>query len=386
MNYMVNDSVAEKNVGVPVTRRGLQELDDDNDQSLVTLDQPVRAASTAMSTLASTQVQDEVVEGDEIEFIDNAVEHLVEAIDKAVAVELSPSPDVSDRPECVNPTSSTLRVASPGAVAVGGPQNSSSGEFSITAPATRASTSTENQSTSRSTRPVSARLVPDTEEDYELLEEQLRQKEQQLRQQEQQFQRVLQREHVPIAEVIVNDEEAQQDTIPASTDESRFSNKVLSLLCGSKYKRIAAVALTILVVVGLVVGVVVGIKSGEDDRRTPPSSHNEECSRDLSKADQDDNGMLNQKEYFSFINLFTEGAYIYVDGFPNLPQPLRRNFFQWRDIDANQLHIGGSKEEEVDAEAVDMICTETERTISTLPAPTAPPTQLTSEASRSPTQ
>jgi hypothetical protein len=416
------ESAEEKNAGIRATRRGLQELED-SEPSLVALDQPIRVSFVA-STSASTQVQGEVVEKDEIEAIQLTGDHLIEdiewpveeAIEKPLEVQLCPSTQgdvsdlpervnptsstsveaiekavkvdfpptqvtsapqepgaLSDPPECANPTSSTPGVASPGAVAVGG-RNSSIGDYTITALVTRAS-ATENQSTSGSTRPVSARLVPDTQEDYELLEEQLRQKEQQLRHQEQQFQRVLEREHVPIAEVIANDEEAQREITATRADERNPStNKVISLFCGSSWKRIST-AIAILVVIGLVVGVVIGLKS--------PSSNDEACIRDLSKADQDGNGMLNQKEYYYFVNLFTEDAYINLPGFPDLPQPLRRNFFRLRNEETKQLHIGDSKEE-VDAEIKDKICKATELTISTLPPPTDSPTQITSETAPPP--
>jgi hypothetical protein len=422
VNDMVMESAEEKNAGIRATRRGLQELED-SEPSLVALDQPIRVSFVA-STSASTQVQGEVVEKDEIEAIQLTGDHLIEdiewpveeAIEKPLEVQLCPSTQgdvsdlpervnptsstsveaiekavkvdfpptqvtsapqepgaLSDPPECANPTSSTPGVASPGAVAVGG-RNSSIGDYTITALVTRAS-ATENQSTSGSTRPVSARLVPDTQEDYELLEEQLRQKEQQLRHQEQQFQRVLEREHVPIAEVIANDEEAQREITATRADERNPStNKVISLFCGSSWKRIST-AIAILVVIGLVVGVVIGLKS--------PSSNDEACIRDLSKADQDGNGMLNQKEYYYFVNLFTEDAYINLPGFPDLPQPLRRNFFRLRNEETKQLHIGDSKEE-VDAEIKDKICKATELTISTLPPPTDSPTQITSETAPPP--
>jgi hypothetical protein len=101
-----------------------------------------------------------------------------------------------------------------------------------------------------------------------------------------------------------------------------------------------------------------------------------DCFMAMSEADGNRDSLLNQNEYFTFVNIAADGAF---DGltFPELDQTLRQNFFQWRDQDTTQINIVGSRPgEDADAtqmEFLEMVCMETEKDVKAVLAPTAAP-------------
>jgi hypothetical protein len=281
----------------------------------------------------------------------------------------------------------------PGAFAVGTRNVGIDDGYSITAP----SPAEENEivEPSPSIKPVTARVVQNTDEDYEELQEELHQ-----------LQRVLaERDNVAIAEVVAVDEEAQQHHHGRNDPENENSKgkRLASLLCGSRTKRIAS-SIALLVILGMIIGVAVPLSS----RSTTNGASfavlsNTKCLNAMNTADQNYNRKLNQAEYFIFVNTFMNNIF---DGstFPELPQPLKRNFWQWRNVD--QINIYGSKEGEAadkpQMEFLNVICLETEATATNLPptldpspptmppsavepdSPPGPPTSLPSVASQAP--
>jgi len=118
--------------------------------------------------------------------------------------------------------------------------------------------------TGTSVLPVTARIVNDSEEDVDLLQEQLRQQDEQLRQQEEELERIrAERESVAVAHVIENNSNNKLLKIAQMKRDIALTRKrfvyvaklSLSKLFGPRMKWIIT-AIVILLVVGIVLGIV----------------------------------------------------------------------------------------------------------------------------------
>jgi hypothetical protein len=168
------------------------------------------------------------------------------------------------------------RQIHPGAVAVPGPgmdddASSQDEELTISTPASVGT---------RSIYPVTARLVDNTEEDYE----QLRQQNEELRQQNEELERIRrERENVAIAQVISSsDEEApnpdnDDSPLPRTTDSDTqepmpMTKQSTSFTCSHRKKQIAAIVAVILVILCIVLGVALPRTLKSTTTEPPPNA------------------------------------------------------------------------------------------------------------------
>jgi len=112
---------------------------------------------------------------------------------------------------------------------------------------------TASVDTDNSGLPISAVVIHDREQDYEMLEEQLREKDEQLK-------KVLaERENVAVAQVIEQDEESQRGNEDFSGDESMTFRQKNCCVCGKTVRRISVACLLILIAIMVGLGMTVYI-------------------------------------------------------------------------------------------------------------------------------
>lgn len=167
------------------------------------------------------------------------------------SAEPSPASSVAANPPR---TTRSPRPIAPGAVAVAGAHASryDADEYTVSAQAQVHQSSRPQVTALKSTvnkEPVTARVVQDTEQDVELLQDQIQEQNERLAQLERE------RENAVVAQVIVGDEEAQ-DT---NNDEEASPAAKSSMFSGKRKKWFILIA--ILAVIGIVVGIVVGVTS-----------------------------------------------------------------------------------------------------------------------------
>lgn len=168
------------------------------------------------------------------------------------------------------------RAVYPGAVAVAGPDATSSNddEFTTTAPLCSVG----------SLVPVTARLVQGSEEDVEVLQEDVEVLQEQLRQRDEELQAVLAGiENAAVAQVIYAGDEEAQDTNNKKVSASLGADtrccgrecisclKSISVDCDTRMKWIVAGIILMLVIVGIVLGVAINIPQTSPDSKPSPS-------------------------------------------------------------------------------------------------------------------